>query len=1317
MAYELGDNGVMAPPAEHQKTRNGPSRGSTSGPGRGKPEGSRPAGRTGRRTQLRHMAGFDVAPGRGLQPKEAPAVPHGEQETIKNERDFSPELVQQFKDSLQDDLERLVDVRKGQTPQQFESFLRDSGHGYYVELFNRLTTEKAGTNHRFTEIDKDKMDEFLSTDAGLAKAYDVMHLKLIEMSTAYAATLSVSPDIPKQKGLRNNSRTRREGGPLREIGRSISHWAGEPMGLIHGRGEGWAGGNRLQRGLQTKGRLTATLTVGGIATGGILPAIAGMRYLSRRGETLDINVSSDALRAYIGDPKSPTPEAQSPNTAKAEYSRQVFQMDPRDFRIGANGEVVRKEGTGATQIDDKSIEDELAGLADLLLKFQKQNGIRPEQRQIGIDWVFDGTSNRPTQGTPSQKWIDGFNPDRDGIRDINGNTRERDRIPMVPAPRTMRIETPVRDASGNIRMEGGNPRMIQATNPDGSPAVNVDGTALMIEERDASGNAKMENQRQVTERRFVPIMIQAVDANGNPRLDARGNPIMVPQMTEIPDPGGNLLLDQNGNRRSIPVTNTIQDSTGNDIDVPIMVPLLDQYNQPITDTNGNPIRVPRMRQLTDTDIRYQQLQYANGTSRWEANPDFLPTRLDVAGNIRRAEEAISATLEQGISETFQDIIDGKSNYINDILAQIKAKKDEQANPDKGALEAKKRVLEADLTELTAELAQIKEYQKNYNKRQQEIRAAQERQERIIGQVTDATGNVFPTTVDAQNALNDILQAGSPTVAMINGQPISSIPDAYAAIDRKIETKVNTSKASQRLTETDVRVTTATGNLATAETDLTTAERDRQGADRTLLAARQQFIKAGDVSEMQRVQENLLNNRQTQDQLDQTIQLLTGERNATQDQTEQQRLDTQIAQANRQLSVISGTVTTLEGQQQTLQNLQNTIVTAENEHQQRLQSEANARAAAENARRILAAEEQRQGAAQDQLAEYEKEVRNSQEIADERSRIQQQNELVTNVLKQFTEEGANITTLGNAAIEGEDDYNAATRSHDFAFQTVTALHGTNGVTLDDNALRTESFEELTNRIDRAGGSGAVDHTMLLHAMIQARAESFAQPPLNLDPLPAELRALQDVTKDLDERTKAAEKNINKAESGDKSTPELDALDRAARRYDDVVETFMDKLSTDDAIDTFLGKYQTTGPNPTPPPPTIPMAAYHSASDNQVKQLYNATEQQLSVAGRNILDTIFGHTTDNKVKYKELSGSEAAIKRNLDLLGDNPQEVERTLINLIRTQFNITGITATTSLGETIDRARTQLGRSFQARFSRFLSEDYLMKNILPMAGRF
>lgn len=1118
------------------------------------------AGPQSLRANLKHAPGYDAIR-RG--PESTMEKTSGREKKINKESKFSEELVDRFTQDLKGDMEQLMNIRKDSTSaEEFNKFLRESGHGYYVDLYNRMVGEKPGTKGRELMVKDDVLEDFMHTDKGLTLAYQIRQYKLQEQAMAAAIAFGMDPDEPEDNLGSDSDYTTGKGKPLWEAGRRVSSWWTKETGKVHGREKRRGGTARLLVG--TNGRTTLTIgglnilaaSVGGATAGPLgailgpvaIDAVAGLKYGSKRGEVMTKDISADALKAFLGDPGSKTPGKRGPDTTAIKWMEKMHNVSPKDYEIDAGGNVRKRadvDVVGGTGVDRKRLEADLIGHAKDILAFQSDNNIPSEYRRpMDVTWLLEGSKIRPKHGTEfEQNVMEAFNPNRGGILDRGGNTVETNERKSVQIPVLDVISVPVMDFAGVIQLD---PR---------------------------TGNPLTQNE-------LVPRMVPAVDASGAPRLDASNNPIMVPEMQWVPSAEGvgKLAPDM------VPGV----DNSGNPIDVPNMVPLRDSFGNTRVDASGAPYMVPSSHLVTNADIVMSPILDANGNEVWEANPDFDWNNVDVAGNVERWRKATESVLSEEVSEVFQNIVDGNTDYAFRTLDKINEAK---AANRSGKLveEARKKMtkekeaLDGDVKTIRAEDKSLNDYQVEISKTRAEITKLERQKAAMARDVTISGVTGAPDIAQVRAALNDALKDGNTTEITIKGQSITSIAGEYKALEGEIQARLadyNTKyiePISQALSRAEGSLSAATTNQ-----DISTRQRtvDRLNAQLASMVsqAQQNEDKVRASDEFQNRAKSIDRRREL---IESTLSSIAEKDEAIKVKSEDLldastpgRKDSELflmgltyaSKSVEDFSVPAGTPpgssaidlrpSSIMGK--SFESLVKDINTAHD------RDPSKGWPASENT------------------------------LADNRMMLlHAMTEARANTDPSINTPGAEFTTLTNPAEYGFNELDILALNEQELADRMT----------ERNVGRTPPLPDLTP--------------------LQLRnVKDIAYRRMG-----ARQRALQRVFVDVDRRQIKTDEDLGKLDKEGLKTPQLDAIQRAVNRFGPIAEEIMDQMPESADIDTLMGVTRD---------PAFP------------EDLSRATVNE-DIAYENIMDLIFKHKRDHQVSYGGQVGTAAAFERNKTVLG--------------------------------------------------------------------
>jgi hypothetical protein len=681
-----------------------------------------------KRTEVKGYADGATNFGRRKNPDRYPEGPGSGERKVQSERQPDAEVKEiynKFADDFKDDIKHLIDMRKRRSStREFHDFLKDSGHSYYIDLFDKLTDTQEGTAGRADggniSIDASKFKKFVEDDASMAQIYKIRQQKLLEQAMSAAAAFSENPAAPSPGMVEPTSTTLAPGGPIRESAREVRDWWGKARGRPDGRGDGYTT-RRARIIMGTNGRLTLSIAglnvsmgalgagIGslggpaGAAVGGVLGLVgaegtAALFQAMKKGVRMDMDISPAALQTIIGDPSSPLPENRTANSAQVEWMKEFNNLDPTDYEV-VNGEVRRREGiVGMTGIDKDRLAKTLSGTAKELLAFQQADGIPPEHRQaMDPSWIFEGTTNRPQQGTEIERKIfNAFNPDQGGIRDINGET-------ILEEVQATGPDVPV--ARRTIGPGGEN-----ATYAQNGTFVNIPPSTPLPEginipaHNDIAGNPVAAHVSTRGEEVNVPV-------NG-PRLFRPGD--VIPAGTYIP-----------AHRRELPRRGIGRISGINRILSPRQEVVLGRVTPNTIPADHEFVgwrRFQRNDAIPAGTVIPEHLgpgpgivdAQGNPVMRTELNPAFDRNQLDTIGNARRYLQAVETVLKQESTDVCQSLIDGKSDYkdrtFERFQEELKAAKDPtKITEAREKTQKKQTTLESDKAKLQAQKGDIEEF--------------------------------------------------------------------------------------------------------------------------------------------------------------------------------------------------------------------------------------------------------------------------------------------------------------------------------------------------------------------------------------------------------------------------------------------------------------------------------------------------------------------------------------------------------------------------------------------------------------------------------
>ena len=725
--------------------------------------------------KLAHVPGYEAR--RATSPDTKLNAPDGRESRQNNESNISQELVDRFTKNIRLDMERIINMRRDfPSDQAFKDSLAESGHSYYSDLFDKLVTEKPNTKGRVLDVNEKALAEMMSTDKGVALAYQITMKRVQEEAFVYL--LQNSPEEHLNTINQNpGSLEITDGGPGRGPARAVRNWWTTRRGEVNGRQRPESNGVRLL--VDTKGNLTLTGlgaagisgAIGGFALGpagaligpGLIAGGAGLARLFRRGETMTREVSANALLAKIWDADS-----SGANNARIEWMKKFHNIDPTDFE--SDGDTVRRrtDKVGNTGRDvGNGLLGDLSGHVKDLMDFQAENGIPPElRRPMDASWILQGSLRRPSQNTDFEKRVMNiYDPDRGGVRDNRGYSREVDTRSGYMQPEMELIDVAVTDATGRIQTD---------------PSTGV----------------------PITEQVSVPRRDTITDADGNTRrvLRLRFNPNIVAD--------GKFIASSVGE---------VQDSGGNTYQLPEMVPLLDDRGFVRVDDTGTPIEIPRFREATGNDLTIDPTRTSED-AQYRENPFFRPNDLDIAGNYDRWLQAEEEALKQEISEVFQGIVDGKTDHIFNFTDRLNKAEEGYKSGKIVEAERKKKTkekaaLEGDQTAVKAEAQALTDFEADVATIQQEVSNKEKALNALIRSIRITSGSTLSpasNTDTAKSALDAALGTGSSSgdTVTVKGQKILSIEAEYAKIDSDISARVDAYKTSAGIDALRTRITDA-----------------------------------------------------------------------------------------------------------------------------------------------------------------------------------------------------------------------------------------------------------------------------------------------------------------------------------------------------------------------------------------------------------------------------------------------------------------------------------------------------------------------------
>lgn len=803
--------------------------------------GSNTLNKPGTDVKMRRFGG-DYLPGRRDNPARHPEGPGSGEHAVHPEELPAPEvqaIYKKFAQDFEDDLNMLIKMRKRRgTTDEFYTFLNESGHSYYVDLFQKLTKTEEGTGSRHgggkIGIDQDAFEKFVKEDASMGQIYKLRQVKLQEMSMAAAVAFSENPASPEPGMVRPDSVTLQPGGPLREAGREIRSWWGKER-TIHGRTQSQP---RLLVG--TNGRVTMTLggsnivlgtlggAIGSVAgpPGALLGAVIGavgpegvaaVIDAARRGVRTEMDLSPIALQTIIGDVNSSIPENRVASQQQIQWMEEAYDLGPTDYEV-INGQVVRREVIGKTGIDKDKLAKLLKGAASELLEFQAADGIPPEHRQVlDPSWIFEGTRNRTQHGTGiEQKIYEEFSADFGGFRDIHGHYVERD-VPahgpdqMVAARTLATAEAADHTQEGNFDIPAGEYLPEGILIPDQNvmagtpPVLTIIPAHISVREEQAN-----------------------VDINSAVRLFRTGDPL--PVGTVIPEHTlrrrrtitrpfrGSIIHPIRGEEIVIPerVLNAPEAATENFVgrhryrparggipaDIIPAGTVIPEHLGPGPILPGGPGGGPLMRR--------------------EVNPDFDWNDLDNIGNARRWMKAVEKVLKAENGNICQSLVDGEAKYRDRTFerftkAKAAAKEGSKVTAEKGKMEKKKTTLTKDRDKVATQRTDTETFLKKIQQIKDKIKEAERDRESEERKVTVVlSGARVGTTVSVEQALNIVNSDDDTVTITIDSVEITALAKKRTELKDARDKLYREYKREQKVDALQKRTATAKAKVTTKE---------------------------------------------------------------------------------------------------------------------------------------------------------------------------------------------------------------------------------------------------------------------------------------------------------------------------------------------------------------------------------------------------------------------------------------------------------------------------------------------------------------------
>ncbi len=373
-------------------------------------------------------------------------APHGETVARRKEKELSEALEDRFLKRTVGYLEKLADSRRTRTAEEFNSFVRDSGHSYLLRLYNQFVENDRKQGSDYRSVNEEKLKEFIRTDAGYETIVRMEKALLTEQAILRGVSLELTPDNPETAAIQNESYSIQGEGVFRRWGRGASEWLGRPRGRPGGRGENKATREDTRHSVRsflvdTRGRVLLTLTgasAGGAAAavdlgnaagrpgvalaGGLLTGVApwvaaGLTYLSRRGETKEIEQLPVA--AEISGQLIPQ---------EAEFAREFWGEDPDQLEPSGVGVRVVRGRVSETANNERDIKAHLVGIAKDIRQHEQDKGTRNEFIAISdADWILRGALNAPQSNADfMRKVLAEFQPNHGGIQDMAGNSQQEE---------------------------------------------------------------------------------------------------------------------------------------------------------------------------------------------------------------------------------------------------------------------------------------------------------------------------------------------------------------------------------------------------------------------------------------------------------------------------------------------------------------------------------------------------------------------------------------------------------------------------------------------------------------------------------------------------------------------------------------------------------------------------------------------------------------------------------------------------------------------------------------------------------------------------
>lgn len=721
--------------------------------------------------------GYDNGIGQRAEPLKYPEAPHGREKKRKTEVMASEkaELFRRFGADFRLDLVDLINDRRDfNSDAEFYEYLRESGHSYYVELFDKLTVDKEGADGRYKEVDDEALAEFGNTERGAAQIFKLKQVKLQEKAIAAAAAFSENPASPEPAALEHLDTRLVKGGVFREAVRGAGSWLRKERGYPAGRGEGYGRPAKIIMG--TNGRLTLSIgtlsiamgSIGGAAGGlpgavvGVLGAqgVVALSEAFKKGVSQELDLNANALQSLIGNPNSDNVDSRVQNDAKIQWMRKRYRLDATDYAVQPDGTVARREGiVGMTGVDRVTLAQSLAGEAHDITEFQGFNGIPSDHQQImDASWIYQGTTNRPQQGTHIEaRLFEAFNPDQAGIQNVRG--QHPDRLVYQRPPREIiPADTLTADRTAGYDTDVPFPQRHFAPGDEMPP-----GTQIPAYD-DTAGNHH--DARVTTTREPAPTAFDA------PRVFGTGDPL--PVGTVIPE--FFVRTGRRGDVRRIPERRVNRPGERADHNFAGF----QRYLQGDTIPAGT--HIPDHWGWQPGNAGYILDSHGQPVGRYERNPGFDwddINALDFVANARHWDDAVEKVLTRENEIIFQSLIDGNADYRDRAFRHLKELKiAAKTGPTVG--EARRKMTESqtgltqDQTTLAGESVDIDTYLAEIQKIRDEIKKAQKGVEDAEKKVTVTLSGRRTRTMSATEAITRVRGDDNTVTVTIEGVQIKAL---------------------------------------------------------------------------------------------------------------------------------------------------------------------------------------------------------------------------------------------------------------------------------------------------------------------------------------------------------------------------------------------------------------------------------------------------------------------------------------------------------------------------------------------------------------